>query len=64
MSIKTTETLTRKQALDQLVNSVNFNKYIYKVLDSFLSNTALEEILEKIDEDNNNPFTNYIVRED
>ncbi len=64
MSVKTTETLTREQALDKLIHSVNFDKYIYKLLNTFLSNNALEEILEKIDEDNDNPFTNYIVRED
>ena len=64
MSIKTTETLTREQALDKLIHSVNFDKYIYQLLNTFLSNNALEEILEKIDEDNDNPFTNYIVRED
>ena len=64
MSIKTTETLTREQALDKLIHSVNFDKYIYQLLNTFLSNNALEEILEKIDKDNDNPFTNYIVRED
>lgn len=64
MSIKTTETLTREQALDKLIHSVNFDKYIYQLLNTFLSNNALEEILEKIDKDNDNLFTNYIVRED
>lgn len=61
MSIKTTQTLTRKQALDILIHNINFDKYIYKLLDNKLSNTALEDILEKMDEDNDNPFTNYIV---
>ena len=64
MSIKTTETLTRKRALDKLIHSANFDKYIYQLLNTFLSNNALEEILEKIDKNNDNPFTNYIVRED
>ena len=40
MSVKTTETLTREQALDKLIHSVNFDKYIYKLLNTFLSNNG------------------------
>ena len=64
MSIKTTQTLTRKQALYQLVNNISTNNYLYNLLQTFLSNKTLEDILEEIDENNGNPFTNYIVTDD
>lgn len=62
MSIKTTETLTRKQAIDVIIKKeLEIAEKQMRNMMAFLTNESLEDMLEEHEE---SEFTNYIVVND
>lgn len=60
MSIKSTVTLTRDQAVQRLVDNFRNDQFIYVLLELW-PDEALENALEKLDESRGDIFTNYLI---
>jgi hypothetical protein len=62
MSVKSTEELTREDAIERIISSPKI-KDVLKALFEFTSNKRLEDILESLAEVNGDHYTNYLIVE-
>lgn len=62
MSVKSTEELTREDAIERIISSPKI-KDVLKALFEFASNKRLEDILESLAEVNGDHYTNYLIVE-
>ena len=62
MSVKSTEELTREDAIERIISSPKI-KDVLKALFEFTSNNRLEDILESLAEVNGDHYTNYLIVE-
>ena len=62
MSVKSTEELTREDAIERIISSPKI-KDVLKALFEFTSNKRLEDILESLTEVNGDHYTNYLIVE-
>ena len=62
MSVKSTEELTREDAIERIISSPKI-KDVLKALFEFTSNKRLEGILESLAEVNGDHYTNYLIVE-
>lgn len=62
MSVKSTEELTREDAIERIISSPKI-KDVLKALFEFTSNKRLEDILESLAEVNGDHYTNYLIIE-
>lgn len=62
MSVKSTEELTREDAIERIISSLKI-KDVLKALFEFTSNKRLEDILESLAEVNGDHYTNYLIVE-
>lgn len=62
MSVKSTEELTREDAIEIIISSPKI-KDVLKALFEFTSNKRLEDILESLAEVNGDHYTNYLIVE-
>ena len=60
MSVKSTEELTREDAIERIISSLKI-KDVLKALFEFTSNKRLEDILESLAEVNGDHYTNYLI---
>lgn len=60
MSVKSTEELTREDAIERIISSPKI-KDVLKTLFEFTSNKRLEDILESLAEVNGDHYTNYLI---
>lgn len=62
MSVKSTEEITREDAIERIISSPKI-KDVLKALFEFTSNKRLEDILESLAEVNGDHYTNYLIVE-
>lgn len=62
MSVKSTEELTREDAIERIISSPKI-KDVLKALFEFTSNKRLEDILESLAEVNGDHYINYLIVE-
>lgn len=62
MSVKSTEELTREDAIERIISSPKI-KDVLKALFEFTNNKRLEDILESLAEVNGDHYTNYLIVE-